>query len=324
MAGPTQTISGLNNDRYMVNNPIWVDIKYIANDVKYVLISIVPILDPGEPQNTIPTRLRLYPDFNRSLYFDLSECIKAFFKRPNHPESIANGQSLGTNYIKAQITLTGVKNDGQTQTYLTVARNFIRGGEESYRTNVTAAHGQVLKESTKIPRWPGYPVAKYIIDKALIQYYSIIPASETVQRKVVGCNPVYIRFLNTQGGYSFWLFEQYTINKKSAKPKILTGREGFTSLGHKIDWTLNVESRVDSEYFQTFRALCESPEVHVWGLVAKAFADLQTAGKTAQIKYTWDRVINPGNTVNTNSYEAVQDFKLKFDLLMPHNSLLTW
>jgi len=327
MAIPLITISGLNADRYLINNPIWVDFNNISANTKYVIVSTAVLIGAG-PAATYgtPTSLRFYPNAARKIYFDLAELVKSFFPEPQHPDGyLANASLLGTNYLKVKITIQSVLTTGQAVTHTSYVKNFMRGGSESYRTNEILAVSAVLKESSKLPRWAGYPLAKYALDtSANIRYYSIISAEETVQRKVIGCNPVYIRFLNTKGGYSFWLFEQFELKKKSKKPDTVKDRTRTRSLGNETEWELIVESRVEAEYFATMRALAESPEVHAYGLTSKIFADLQASGKTVDIQHKFEPIINPGNSADVNSFEKVQSFKFSFDIPLTHNPRVIW
>jgi len=335
VAIPLMVVEGLNKDNYMINNPIWIDVKYIAENTKYLTINLLRVSPVGTVNE--PSSIRLYP-FNGKLYFDLAPMVKTFMARPQHPSSIGEDQITGTNFQTMRITLQQIRDDDTITETRTFLKNFVRAGMESPDGNLSLVTGTVLKESVLLPRWQGYPLAKYTLSGGStskipqwgIRYNAIIPLSETEQRRVVGCNPMYFRFLNTKGGYSFWLFEDWSVEKSSDKPDIVENRGGDYSLGHELEYELEVTTRCERRYYKTMRALAQSFEVYAYNFTNIALNDTgadQTEGaqsKLATDTKKWETVINPGNKVETNSYEDVQEFKFKFRVNLKQKPALKW
>ena len=326
-------IGGLHRDNYLVNNPIWVDMKVISTGVAYIILAFTPQThDDAAPVVTDTAgTLRLYPDSIGELELDLAEIAKGFMSKPQHPRDTIDAAAIKTNYLRALISIVAKLETGGTATILTTVKNFIRGGREALSTNVTLNPSTTLVESVNIPYWGGpYPFALYKLDSNSIirSYITSLDRDRIERRRVVGCNPVYLRFLNTLGGYSFWLFETSDLRKKTDKPDTIDGREGPESLGHEATYTLTLETRAERRYFKTLRALAESAEVYAYELTQLLIDQQDEAvvfGSEASLARSgWSRIINPGNSVDTNAFEEVQTFKLKFTVMLPYNPQVVW
>lgn len=321
---PTMTVKGLNKDAFFINNPIWVDITYISNQAEYVLVKIS---EAGN--NLVYNYLNLYP-VNGNTYFDLSEVVKGYMKEPEHPESLFNGADIETNYIKLLIQFWEVDANGTPSNTISFTKDFIRGGEESQGHNIGINYNinfntnYWLTESNLIPTWSGYPLYRYgLVNGGTIKAYSIIPNNEKERRKVVSCNPLYLRFLNTKGGYSFWLFEKWEIEKKSNKTEIIPRRKNSGSTGHKLEYTVTVTSRVERRYYKTMRALIQSAEIHGYNLAKLCFNDTEEATFQTQ-NITWDRIFNQGSKIKTNNFEDMQEISISFDFNLAQKPSIKW
>lgn len=318
-------VSGLNRDRYLINNPIWVDVTAVPSTAIYVRVTIDAL---NLPDSNIPTSLRLHP-LNGSLYFDLSEAVKSFFPVPDFSAETASGTPILTNYENIKVILAAINQTGQTVQELEFTKLYIRGGAEGVRTNVSLGQNAVLKESTKIPRWGAYPVRKYYLagdgsrSGVAIHSNTTIPATETEQRRVLGCNPIYFKFLNTQGGYSYWLFEKWEGEKTTKSADTVMSRSLDYSLGAEIEYEIEVETRVERPYFKTMRALVQSPEVYVFNLNALLFEDA-TSGASTVSRQGWGKVFGGNNSVTFNNNEDVKEVKFKFDVITKQRPSLKW
>ena len=310
------TVSGLNGDNYLINNPIWVDVTGLNDTIRRVHVVVKTLTEQNEiPINTILTFKYLV--INNEMYFDIAEIIKSLMASPKHLFSFVNGSLLGSNTLGVSIDIQAVLVTGIVSEMVTYSRTFVRGGEESGDTNVYLGNNTVLKESTLIPRWNGFQVVKYVLENNVIKMYTIIPNIETEQRVVAGCNPLYFRFLNTKGGYSYWLFETWDVRKKADKAEIIERKTAENSLGSEVEYSLTVESTIPRSYYKTMLALCQSPEVYVYGLYRNTISG--SAGS-----YKFDKIHNGGNTFEINSYEDVKKTRFKFDMLIKQNSLVIW
>lgn len=331
-------ITGLTSDRYLINNPIWVDITNIAAGVKYVSVSLSNARQAVQVASIppIPVSLRLYP-LNGRLYFDLSEGIKSFFSLPDFSRETPNDTPIGTNYETIFVRIQSTDGVRVYDSY-TVSKTFIRGGRDGSLSNRFLSLSTILKESTKIPRWGFYPVRKFYMTASRdtrTTYHDIrsttdIPYDEIDERRIIGCNPLYFKFLNTKGGYSNWLFEKWEYEKATDAGETIQNRNFNYSLGSETEHEIEVESRIERDYFETLRALVQSPEVYVYELEAKLYRDVVSGGQTfgtggvALSRGGWYRVYPGKNKITFKSSEDVKDIKLKFEVPNLQRPTVKW
>ena len=299
------TITGLNSNRYYVNNPIWVDVDKTgdADQDEPITMSI--------SINSEIVFLSKYYPFNGVVSFDVSEVMKGFVTEPNHPINPSIGQILQLSTVQATITLSS----------FSFTRVFFRGGEDSNRTNISVPNNAVLSESLKIPTWNGYPSAKYYLNNnGEIIYTTILTPSETEQRKINTCNPVFLRFLNTKGGYSFWLFDEWELSKITKATDIIKRRGNDLDLGLEASHELSLSSRVEQRYTPTLRALLQSQEVSIYNIQNIIKED----NPTFQQSFEWSRIYNDGGSMKWNSFDSVNEFSFKFNLNFKNNPTLVW
>lgn len=298
------TITGLNASRYYVDNPIWVTVDTTAD------------ANPNDPFNLTITagsqilfNARYYP-FNGVVRFDIAQIMKGLLPEPSHPVS----PSIGAIQLATLTVNISMLN-------FSAGRTFFRGGEDSQRTNISVPSNAVLSESAKLPVWQGYPVAKYYLGSdGQTMYTNILSQPETERRRVVSCTPAYLRFLNSKGGYSFWLFEDWEIQKTAKKTSIVERRTADLDLGLQTDYSLTVSTRSEDRFVKTLEALLQSPEVYVYNIHT-----LKADGNpTFNSQTEWARVYNEGGNMKFNRYDGVHEFDFKFDLRTRNNPTLLW
>lgn len=298
------TITGISGNRYLINNPIWIDITTPGTKVVLTINTFV-IDGMGTQSFTFYVR-------NNKVSFELSEIIKGLFPEPNHPVNPIPGGLVPTSTYNVGLGF----NDGISSQ--TIQKVFIRGGEDSMQTNITLPTNFVCKESDKIPVWTGFPSAKYTLTSLnQIVYTNILANGEAERRKVVTCNPVFLRFLNTKGGYSFWLFEEWDLSKKSTVTERIDRRNNPLDLGLNTSHQLKVSSRVEERYTATLSALLQSPEIDIYGLSTV----IPGIGSKNNI---WSRIYIAGGSMTWNAFESVNEFNFTFDLLLKQKPELKW
>ena len=302
-------VSGLNQNRYLINNPIWVDITDAGQKVVMSFTSLQAQIG-NYPIFTFYT-------FNGNVSFDISEIIKGLMPEPNHPQTAIAGQIIPGNVTTQNITF---QSDGDS---VTLNKAFIRGGNASMGVNLNLPQLAQLKESPKIPVWQGYPSAKYTLNaNNVVVFSNILTNSEIDRRKVVTCEPVFLRFLNTRGGYSFWMFEQWEINEKSKPTQHIKRRGNPLDLGMEMGWELSLNSRVEREYNATLSALMKSPEVHIYRI--ENILNSRGQSISASSFGSWTRIYPSGNSMNWNAHEEINEYDFKFDLLLKEKPTLIW
>jgi len=318
-------IQGLNRDRYLINNPIWVEITDVPQDAVYVELSIFKETPEAELEESQGPQLslRLHP-INGFICFDIGEGVKTYMDLPNWRSETGSGARIETNYQRLRFSFKAVSFDMTTLEEELISRMFIRGGRDSLSDNVVLGSNAVLKESTLLPRWGTFPVRKFSLDdQGAIISTSTIPTDESVTLRIPGCNPVYFKFLNTLGGYSYWLFEVWDFEKSAKREQIVKEKRDYYSLGTRSEYQLSVEGRVERDYFRTMRALADSPEIYVLNVDGKLFRDI-IAESFATRESGWYRVFGDRNKFESTSQETLQDVKMKFDVKSKRTSTLLW
>jgi hypothetical protein len=299
-------VSGLNQNRYLVNNPIWVD---ITNAGAKVQMQLSGLAIPNDPYPTFT-----FYTHNGSVSIDIAEIIKSLFTVPTHPPGLVNGQVVPGLTFSQTITFSS---GGDSASF---SKTFLRGGKLTMGTNQTVPANSLLSESPKIPVWDGYNSAKYTLNQFnQVVFNNILTNSEIDRRKVVTCNPVFTRFLNTKGGYSFWLFEEWEITETTKDQERIDRRGNPIDMGQSATWKLNVRSRVPQEYTATMSALLKSLDIYVWGMEG-LLNSISTGFSTPS--YTWMKVYNAGGSMKWNSFEQVNEVSMDFDILFKYKGEL--
>lgn len=306
---------GLSSDRYLFNNPIWIT----ATNLGLGAASLTCTIERTDVSGiAVTSRFFIYDD---SVDFDISEYIKGMCDYPAYPDGvILSGDSIETNYYNFNIILSAVNSQGQSTASLNLNKTFIRGGLENQQNNVTLPNGTILKESVKIPVWNGYEARIYKLENNAIIMTTAIPTASIENMVIKSCNPLYFRFVNMLGGYSYWLFENWDFVKKSEATKVIDRRGQDISTGNKSSYSLNVSGRVDRRYFKVMRAMIQSPEIAVLNLSNKV-NEVSGFGFVAE---NWEQVWSNGNTSSINALQKVNQVKLKFDYISTMQTQTIW
>ena len=163
---------------------------------------------------------------------DISKAIRYILK--NKAITSVGGQI--NSYEDIAITVT--ENSGDTiGNYV-----FIAGGLVGNNTNIQASNTTIL-HTLPIPVWDNYESKAYHITNNSISEYAFIE-SESAKIPVIGCNSIYVRYKNSLGGISQWLFERAEI-KESTKSK---GELIDTPRGYDVTFNLELVSRVHRDF----------------------------------------------------------------------------
>lgn len=298
------TITGLSASRYYTDNPIWVDVNTTGD-------TNTDVVNLNIYKNADIVYTSKYYTFNNLVSFDLSEIVKGLLPEPNHPNSPVTGDFILNNSVTLTISLPSFNQ----------AKTFYRGGITAGSSNVQVPNNALLSESEKIPVWQGYQSAKYYLDtNGNIVFSNTLTNTEIENRKVVNCDSVFLRFLNSKGGYSYWLFEQWDVDDKYKKGTIIERRGQDLDLGNKPDFSFNVSTRAEERYLPTMRALLQSTEIDVY----RIDNIIQEYNPQFQNTYQWTPIYNDGSSIEWNAFDSVYDVKFKFDLRLKNNPSLVW
>lgn len=296
-------------DAMYINNPIKVTASENTTD-STVIRYLVRVSNISTPQIQTVT---LYPDASGTIEFDLSVILKAMFKVPKHNEGIGGNENAGREVFSIRVTsYYTIPDDEVIYTSVTNINNkvFFRGGIRGNNMNVSAVFAYSLRSSEKLPLWPGYPVWDY----QMLSGYNVgqlLPstASNIERMKVKGCKSVYVKFFNSKGAYSFWLFEASKENDTTANEGYSNTLNGITDYGNTVDLSLEYYSKVPERYIEVIKDLIESPEIYIYNPSAPN---------------VYERIVNAGNTITDDVHNKVSEVKVKFERVSNYNPSLIW
>lgn len=248
------TITGLSNDYYLSGNSIWLTVS----DFPKVPVTLDLTVSNLTLPMTIPA-LRLYPAPDEEFRFNVSLPIRALQPEPDHM-AINSLQSYKISFL---VTFT----DGTTE-LSELTKYFIRGGrDKAGSAEWYLSNGDKLFTG-KYPVWQGITLpglAQWLQGAYIIEY---APTPEETHRIYLQtCNYKIIKFLNSLGGYQYWVFESWEESDKASPLKTITRptqrlrNDGFRALGTDGDRTLTLKTKTPIELQHVIVELIKSPDV---------------------------------------------------------------
>lgn len=304
-------VTGLNSNRYLIGNPIPVNMKLeddaLFDITSYIEMTITKVAThTGDTTYTLPV-IRLHPSPS-GLTIDLAPYLKGLMPSPYIPTTSYTNPV--PNYQRFSITLS----ETQTETSNTfLSKTFIRGFKRTKsNSGLTLSINENLYPTDKIPVWGAYPTARFWIDESSqIQSTTVVTDSYIKQMKVpTSCNPFYVRFLNSLGGYSFWMFNAWDWETKSDDVGVIenTTTMNNKSLGFNEENMVTVDSRVKREFYPLIRDLLVSPVIQVYD----------------QFDMDWLKIELNGKSITENNYDDMLEVNLTFDLMLNNKPSVIW
>lgn len=304
-------VTGLNSNRFLAGNPVPVTITQSSGTFATAAIITMTITKlathPSDMQYTLPP-VKLYPPSD-GITFDLAPYIKGLLPEPYVPTT--NYQNPVPNFQRFNITFNESQSD-TSAAYLNKA--FVRGFKRTKSNQaITLSSGEVLSPSPRIPVWPTFPSAYFTIDATGNIIPSTVVPTDVVKQMnpPASCDPFYVRFLNSLGGYSFWMFNawEWEANSNSVGVIERTTSVNNKSLGFREESQVTLDTRVKREFFPLLRDLIVSPVVQVYN-------QFETNG--------WLKIELQDGSFSENNYEDLVEFTCKADLMLNVNPQVVW
>lgn len=292
------TIQGLEQDNYLVNNPILVRIKE-SSLIDYYSLNI------GSYTNIIVTPINA----SNEIVVDISSYVKSMFPLFNQ----------NSNMISVQFNIRAIKKEmlypsGFATTIVSsvvINKFFCFGGRRINKSNQIIQPSTVIKVTDKLPLWLGYPLTESIAYLGSINHSTPLQPSPLFyeQKKIKGCNSIYVKFLNSLGGYSYWLFEGISDQQKNNHLGILNNSH-IEDLGNDLEKEIELYSKVSRAYMPLMQDLIISPEIYIYRLSDGGFE--------------WDRYYSGSNTVEFNPAKSAQEIKVKLKPFLNFKPTTIW
>lgn len=305
----------LDKKLYFANNPIVVDIP-ISGNARAISISVTN-MDSGK---NLKTKLYVGADAE-SLQYDLSPIISSLFNptAANFNNGVA-GTAIRSQIIDVSILIFLLFPD-KVQLPTMYRIKALRGGEFSTDINIGFNEDIHLSLTDKTPIWEGFPlVASATRNLSSVNMLTRVPNYKNMPTK--SCNGLYVMFQNIKGGYSAWLFSDYSIKTKTSNTDVIglnfdmgNRKSKYKTTGVDASFEIDVFDRVDKEYYPYLFSLMASPDIWIYNLNNPA---------TGLDSNKWEQVINTGQSSNIKIEDHVTDFSIKLEYLSSINTKKTW
>lgn len=302
-------VSGLNSNRFLTGNPIPIaitaDSGEFAIGTKITMSILRQATHPGQELYAYPP-ITLFPT-EGGVEVDLRPYIVGMMPEPYIPtnsyqDPVPNYQVFNFSFSENQTDTSAIFSN----------KTFVRAFKRTKSNNALAFPiGEELREGDRIPVWQGYPTARFWINaNSQIRATTVVTSEHSKQMRLpTACNPFYVRFLNSKGGYSFWMFNSWEHATESDELGVIE-KTGINnkSLGFSQEDTVVVDTRVKREFYPLMRALIVSPVIQVYN----------------QFEMDWLKIELKGTTFETNNYDDLQEFTCEFDLMFNVFPAVIW
>lgn len=291
------TITGLQSNYYLANNPIYITVRETAIwDYATIKVGNLPVSIVTPVENAVRV--------------DIAPFIKSLM--PNVSFNVSD------NIISVEIRVTTFRkilNVSLVVNQEVLTKTFIRGGNNRNLPNYNISANQLLKVTDKIPYWSGYDARYSLMIQAgslntISEYPLDHPQNLPNQKErlsVKGCNPKFVKFLNRLGGYSYWLFEvsETTLTNNDLGT---INNSYIADLGYSYNEEIELYSKVPERYMALMEDLIFSPSTWLFEKEANK----------------WHRVKLSNNNVKINRANKAQEFRVKVKPFTNYNPSLIW
>jgi hypothetical protein len=305
------TISNLNQNNYLIGNDLWVRINGLANPAKRLKLKVENLT------NAKKFDLILYASPANEFLFNIVAPVRALFDAPIHDSDPLN--TLARLKFTFDIEFLGAfANDTQI-----VNKNFMRG----FRQNKGYLENYINPESHLIVgKWLNYNINNISgIDFDICDYVNFVFAIQKMNLNTIpffnsekiiieSCNYKIIKFLNSLGGYQYYVFEAYEI-KDTAKPLKNIPKQinnfndtAFQSLGTELNKEIEFYTETKSEDQVIISDLIKSFDVLMWDVESEI----------------WIKLVPNTNTTIFNTKDKMYKNKIKYDFYTEVNNSLLW
>lgn len=280
------TITGIEGSRYFLFNPIWVDVTDAPSRVVFE-VSI-----DGEVNSF---SLQAY---NGRIRFDIGQLVLGLIKNINNKTNTLMGSVDGAYSVKLKARTVSAS----LPPVFDQIKYFVLGGRKSYESNVLAPVNLSLTNFA----WSGFPrwtsrLSAGIVNTDTDNYVELLPR--------VNCNNIFIAFRNNLGGFSYYLFEDYSIKDDNRNKGYYLTQRDVKIPGVEARQSITVRSKVHRDLYETIRHLADSFEIYVWNQ------------NILEGDANWVRVNGANNAVDFNPKKVATDVEMNFDVVTNFNKV---
>lgn len=251
-------ITGLENNYYLSFNDIWIVVNGLTSDANILQVTFTN----QTTGKSIPA-LELSPSPDNDFTFNVCVPVRYLFPAVDH----ISVNSLQQFQIEFNIKFEDITIPDETTS---LTKFFVRGGRDKYST---AEWYLSASEELIVGKWidwrgivlPGYP--KKIQGSTITDF---VPTSSFKAFITSNCNYKIIKFLNSIGGYQYFVFERFEIKRKTKGGKTIPKRtsrlraDNFRNSSVSNERTIELQTYTPFEIQEVFIDLVDSPEIFLY------------------------------------------------------------
>lgn len=289
-------ISGLENNYYLAGNDVWIEVFNFP---------AVPLRLELECTNlntgvTYPI-FRLYANPDNVFRFNLSQTIRPLQPYPNH---------VTLNSIQKYSMEFTIVFDSEPSEVTTLERYFIRGGREKNNIDEWYLSDGYKLFISKWVDWTGILLPNFanrIQSDIIVEY---VPTPEDTYKMILTsrCNAKIIKFLNSLGGYQFWVFETSEIKPKTKSNGVISQiprrlrDDVIRNIGTSTTKEITLKTKTPTELQPIILDLIESSEVLMYDPLGN---DAKSRWHRLQLASTNDAILNTNDMSYTNEIDYI-------------------
>lgn len=279
-------IKGLEDSRYYLFNPIWVDVTDAPSKIRF-----------NVEIDGVSNHFDLF-SFNGKLRFDIGKLVLGLIDNISNKDSIIG---LMDGWYRVNLKIVGFSTSGATIGQDS-SKYFLLGGVKGYESNVTAPTN--LSLTNKI--WEGYPQWKSVFQGGILNQTD---HDFDVLKPRLSCNNIFIIFRNNLGGFSAYLFEDFKINDTNKNKGYYLTQRSIKIPGVDASSGISVTSKVHRDFYETLRHLADSFEIYAYN------------DGIFDTSKTLIRLNGANNKVSFNEKDIATEVSMNFDLVTNFNKV---
>lgn len=236
------TIEGLENSTYYIYNPIWVKVSDLSHTLKVDVTF-----------NSETYTFRLEP-IEGVVEFDAAKSIRGILPTLNNKTAFPlNGEFDGVYSVR--LFFHNGPDDEEK-----ITRHYMIGGKDEFKSNISPG-----PLSLSFYYWEGWPawISAYASNKIKNFDTDFVPSY--LLKKLYprhDCDHIFIVFRNLLGGFSFYLFEDFTFEKENKAMGYYLIQKTIKDNGTETTVKLVVRTKAIRGLYETLEHLAQSEEIY--------------------------------------------------------------
>lgn len=236
-------IEGLENSTYYIYNPIWVKVSELAYTLK---------VDVTFNSQTFTFRL---DPIGGVVVFDAAKTIRGILPSIINKTIIPTGGDEVDGVYSVRFFFHNGPDDE-----VKVTRYYMIGGKDEFKSNISPGENLSLSQYHWLgwPKWRSAYVFNTIRNADATDYFHV--TKQLIPRH--DCDHIFIAFRNLLGGFSFYLFEDFTFENQNKSMGYYLIQKTIKDNGTETTVKLTVRTKAIRGLYETLEHLGQSEEIY--------------------------------------------------------------